>query len=44
MKRLFIGAALIAMTVALRAHTLDGVVTDHKTGEPLIGTVIRVKE
>ncbi len=44
MKRLFIGAALIAMTAALSAHTLDGVVTDHKTGEPLIGTVIRVKE
>ena len=44
MKRLFIGAALIAMTAALSAHTLDGVVIDHKTGEPLIGTVIRVKE
>ena len=44
MKRLFIGAALLAMTATLSAHTLDGVVTDHKTGEPLIGTVIRVKE
>ncbi len=29
---------------AIQAHTLDGVVKDNKTGEPLIGTVIRVKE
>ncbi len=44
MKKLFSIAALLAMASALSAHTLDGVVTDHKTGEPLIGTVIRVKE
>ena len=44
MKRFITGAALLAMATALSAHTLDGVVTDSKTGEPLIGTVIRVKE
>ena len=37
-------AALIASVMAMNAHTLDGIVKDNKTGEPLIGTVIRVKE
>lgn len=32
------------MTSAIAAHTLDGIVKDNKTGEPLIGTVVRVKE
>lgn len=45
MKRfLFTVALLTAATSAITAHTLDGIVKDHKTGEPLIGTVIRVKE
>ena len=35
--------AAVASTAA-SAHTLDGLVKDNKTGEPLIGTVIRVKE
>ena len=37
-------ALLAAATSAIQAHTLDGIVKDNKTGEPLIGTVIRVKE
>ena len=45
MKRLFMSAALLAASAtAIQAHTLDGIVKDNKTGEPLIGTVIRVKE
>lgn len=45
MKRILISAALIVATAsAVQAHTLDGLVKDDKTGEPLIGTVIRVKE
>ena len=45
MKRfLFTAALLTAATSAIIAHTLDGIVKDHKTGEPLIGTIIRVKE
>lgn len=45
MKRFLLSAALLAAaTSAIQAHTLDGVVKDNKTGEPLIGTVIRVKE
>ena len=37
-------AALLAAAAIGRAHTLDGVVRDSKTGEPLIGTVVEVKE
>ena len=45
MKRLLFSAALLAASAtAIQAHTLDGIVKDNKTGEPLIGTVIRVKE
>ncbi len=45
MKRLFMSAALLATSAtAIQAHTLDGIVKDNKTGEPLIGTVVRVKE
>ena len=45
MKRLFMSAALLAASAtAIQDHTLDGIVKDNKTGEPLIGTVIRVKE
>ncbi len=36
-------ALLAAATSAIQAHTLDGIVKDNKTGEPLIGTVIRVE-
>ena len=34
----------MAQVMVLSAHTLDGIVKDNKTGEPLIGSVIRVKE
>ena len=44
MKRLLISAALFAAAASTPAHTLDGLVKDNKTGEPLIGTVVRVKE
>ena len=45
MKRILLSAALLAAaTTAIQAHTLDGIVKDNKTGDPLIGTVIRVKE
>ena len=45
MKRLFMSAALLAASAtAIQAHKLDGIVKDNKTGEPLIGTVVRVKE
>ena len=45
MKRLLFSAALLAASAtAIQAHTLDGIVKDNKTGEPLIGTVVRVKE
>ena len=44
MKRILLSAALMTNVIAMSAHTLDGVVKDNKTGEPLIGTVVRVKE
>ncbi len=45
MKKYLISAALLAAAAtSISAHTLDGLVKDNKTGEPLIGTVIRVKE
>ena len=45
MKRILISAALIAASsAAASAHTLNGIVKDHRTGEPLIGSVIEVKE
>ena len=37
-------ALLAASATAIQAHTLEGIVKDNKTGEPLIGTVVRVKE
>lgn len=43
MRTFAIGMAVMAAT-SLSAHTLDGVVRDKLTGEPLIGTVVRVKE
>lgn len=45
MKRILISAALIAASsAAASAHTLDGIIKDNRTGEPLIGSVIEVKE
>ena len=44
MKRIILSAALMADMIAINAHTLDGIVKDNKTGEPLIGTVVKVKE
>ena len=43
MRKIFISAALLAAT-SVSAHTLDGIVKDNRTGEPLIGSVIEVKE
>lgn len=37
-------ATLWAFAATMAAHTLDGVVKDKATGEPLIGTVVSVKE
>ncbi|MCH3981375.1 MAG: TonB-dependent receptor [Prevotella sp.] len=45
MKRFLLSVAIgIACTPLLNAKSLSGVVKDHKTGEPLIGTVVAVKE
>lgn len=45
MKQFQLSAALItASTTVVTAHTLDGIVKDNRTGEPLIGSVIEVKE
>ena len=43
-KILLCTSLLASMAIASAAHTIDGVVKDHKTGEPLIGTIIKVKE
>ncbi len=43
MRKILISAALIAATT-ISAHTLDGIVKDNRTGEPLIGSVVEVKE
>ena len=45
MKRVLLSAALFAAAAtSISAHTLDGIVKDNKTGDPIIGSVIRVKE
>lgn len=45
MKQFLLSTALIAVsTTVATAHTLDGIVKDNRTGEPLIGSVIEVKE
>lgn len=45
MKRFLLSVVIgIACTSLLNAKSLSGVVKDHKTGEPLIGTVVEVKE
>lgn len=45
MKQFLLSAALIATsTTVATAHTLDGIVKDNRTGEPLIGSVVEVKE
>ncbi len=45
MKKLMMTAATLwAFATTMAAHTLDGVVKDKTTGEPLIGTVVSVKE
>ena len=45
MKQFLLSATLIAVsTTVATAHTLDGIVKDNRTGEPLIGSVIEVKE
>ena len=44
MKKFLISAALVASSAMVSAHTVDGIVKDNRTGEPLIGSVIEVKE
>lgn len=45
MKQFIFSTALLAsVACSALAHTVDGVVKDLKTGEPLIGSVVRVKE
>lgn len=45
MKQFLLSAALIAASSTVAsAHILDGIVKDNRTGEPLIGSVIEVKE
>ena len=44
MKQFLLSVALIAASSTVAsAHTLDGIVKDNRTGEPLIGSVIEVK-
>ena len=45
MKQFILSAVLIAASATVvSAHTLDGIVKDNRTGEPLIGSVVEVKE
>ena len=44
MKKFLISAALVASSAVVSAHTVDGIVKDNRTGEPLIGSVVEVKE
>ncbi len=44
MRQILISAALVASSATASAHTLDGIVKDNRTGEPLIGSVVEVKE
>ncbi len=45
MRRFLISAALLAAAMtSVSAHTIDGIVKDNKTGDPIIGSVVRVKE
>lgn len=44
MNKVLLTAALLSVTSLLNAVTKDGIVKDKKTGTPLIGAVVRVKE
>ena len=45
MIQFILSAVLIAASATVvSAHTLDGIVKDNRTGEPLIGSVVEVKE
>ena len=45
MKQFILSAVLIAASATVvSAHTLDGIVKDNRTGEPLIGSEVEVKE
>ena len=44
MKKFLISVALVASAAMVSAHTVDGIVKDSRTGEPLIGSVVEVKE
>ena len=44
MKQFILSAVLIAASATVvSAHTLDGIVKDNRTGEPLIGSVVEEK-
>ena len=45
MKQIIVSTVLLAaVSSAATAHILDGIVKDNRTGEPLIGSVVEVKE
>ena len=44
MKKFLISVVLVASSAMVSAHTVDGIVKDNRTGEPLIGSVVEVKE
>ena len=44
MKKFLISVVLVASSAMASAHTVDGIVKDNRTGEPLIGSVVEVKE
>ena len=44
MKKFLISVVLVASSAMVSAHTVDGIVKDNHTGEPLIGSVVEVKE
>ena len=44
MKKFLISVALVVSAAMVSAHTVDGIVKDNRTGEPLIGSVVEVKE
>jgi len=44
MKKFLISVALVASSAMVSAHTVDGIVKDSRTGDPLIGSVVEVKE
>ena len=45
MRQILLATAILASASAVAtAHTINGIVNDSRTGEPLIGSVVEVKE